>query len=70
MLSDNRLTAVTPAHAAGTVGVTVTTPDGTSAPASDASFTFVESASLPEAPATGSPGEVRPLVSPPVRGFC
>lgn len=40
--SPESLTAVTPAEAAGTVSVTVTTPGGTSAPSSKARFTFKE----------------------------
>jgi hypothetical protein len=70
VVSDTRLTAVTPAHAAGTVDVAVTSPGGASLPASGARFTFVESSSLPEPPDTGSPAAVGALASPPVRGFC
>jgi hypothetical protein len=69
VLSDTGLTAVTPAHAAGTVDVTVTTAAGTSVPAAGDRFTFGDP-SLPAAPQTGSPASSTPLASPPTRRFC
>ncbi|PZR90918.1 MAG: hypothetical protein DLM67_17130, partial [Candidatus Nephthysia bennettiae] len=69
VLSDTSLTAVTPAHSAGTVDVTVTTAAGTSTPAAADRFSFVEG-SLPAAPETGSAASTGPQASPPIRGFC
>lgn len=52
--SDTQITAVSPAHAAGTVDVTVTTPGGTSAASSQDQFTYVNTADL-SLTMTGSP---------------
>ncbi len=60
VVSDTAITAVTPAHAVGTVDVLVSTPAGTSAPDPAARFTFVDLSSalaLTAAdPATGAAG--------------
>jgi IPT/TIG domain len=69
VLSDTSLTTVTPAHAPGTVDVTVTTAAGTSAQTAGDRFTFVDP-SLPAAPETGSPASLSPRASPPTRGYC
>jgi hypothetical protein len=67
--SDSSLTAVTPAHAAGTVDVTVTTAAGSGPATAGDRFMFVDT-SLPEAPQTGSPASPSPQASPPTRRFC
>ena len=45
VVSDSQITAVSPAHAAGAVDVTVTTPGGTSTTSAADQFTFVPAAS-------------------------
>jgi hypothetical protein len=49
------LTATAPAHAAGTVDVTVTTPNGTSSPVAAAEYTYVAPSTLPEVKAGTDP---------------
>ena len=58
-VSDTRITATAPAHAVGTVHVTVTTADGTTATSSADWFTYTPSADLSltlTGPSTASPG--------------
>jgi hypothetical protein len=56
VISPQSLTAVAPAQARGTVDVTVTTPDGTSATSSADQFTYDPDTTAPSTTASPSPG--------------
>jgi hypothetical protein len=60
IVSDTQITATSPAGAAGTVNVTVTTPGGTSATPSAAQFTYLTTTTITEVSTTALPGTYGP----------